>query len=174
MALAEASYWAGSLVFGGGHVVLPLLERAFVPTGWISADAFIAGYGVVQAVPGPLFTFAAFLGAAQALPPNGVVGAAIALGMIFLPGLLLIYGMLPFWDVLRRRPTAQAGLRGVNAAVVGILLAALYDPIWTSSVHTPGDFATALAAFSALVLWKFPSWLVVGLTALAGGLATAF
>lgn len=173
LALAEASYRAGSLVFGGGHVVLPLLERAFVPTGWISANAFIAGYGVVQAVPGPLFTFAAFLGAAQEFPPNGLLGAAIALGMVFLPGLLLIYGMLPFWDGLRQRPIAQAVLRGVNAAVVGILLAALFDPVWTSSVHTPVDFAIALAAFAALVLWKAPAWTVVALTAVAGVLATA-
>jgi chromate transporter len=168
LALAEASYRAGSLVFGGGHVVLPLLERAFVPTGWISADAFLAGYGVAQAVPGPLFTFAVFLGAAQNFWPNGALGAAIALVMIFLPGLLLIYGMLPFWDSFRRRPMAQAMLRGVNAAVVGILLAALYDPIWTSSVRTPVDFAIALAAFAALVLWMLPAWLVVALTAAAG------
>ena len=174
LALAEVSYQAGSLVFGGGHVVLPLLERAFVPTGWISADAFIAGYGVVQAVPGPLFTFAAFLGAAQGFPPNGVLGAAITLSMLFLPGLLLIYGMLPFWDGLRRRPMAQAVLRGVNAAVVGILLAALFDPVWTSSVYTPVDFAIAIAAFAALVLWKAPAWMVVALTAAAGVLATAF
>jgi chromate transporter len=173
LALAEASYRAGTLVFGGGHVVLPLLERSFVPTGWISADAFLAGYGVAQAVPGPLFTFAAFLGAAQGMPPNGMPGAAIALVAIFLPGLLLIYGMLPFWDGFRRRPTAQAALRGVNAAVVGILLAALFDPIWTSSVRTPIDFAIALAAFAALVLWKAPAWLVVALTAGAGVLAAA-
>lgn len=173
LALAEASYRAGSLVFGGGHVVLPLLERSFVPTGWISADAFLAGYGVAQAVPGPLFTFAAFLGAAQGIPPNGVPGAAIALVMIFLPGLLLIYGMLPFWDGFRRRPATQAALRGVNAAVVGILLAALFDPIWTSSVRTQVDFAIALAAFAALVLWKAPAWLVVALTAGTGVLAAA-
>jgi len=173
LALAEASYRAGSLVFGGGHVVLPLLERAFVPSGWITADAFLAGYGVAQAVPGPLFTFAAFLGAAQGFWPNGALGGAIALVGIFLPGLLLIYGMLPFWDGFRRRPAAQAALRGVNAAVVGILLAALFDPIWNSTVHAPADFAIALAAFAALVLWKLPAWLVVVLTAVAGALATA-
>jgi chromate transporter len=173
LALAEASYRAGALVFGGGHVVLPLLERAFVPPGWIGADAFLAGYGVAQAVPGPLFTFAAFLGAAQALAPNGVAGAAIALVAVFLPGLLLIYGMLPFWDGFRRRPAAQAMLRGVNAAVVGILLAALFDPIWTSTVRAPADFAIALAAFAALVLWKAPAWAVVALTAVAGALAAA-
>ncbi|MDJ0389503.1 chromate efflux transporter [Roseomonas sp. E05] len=174
LALAGASYRAGALVFGGGHVVLPLLERAFVPTGWIPADAFLAGYGVAQAVPGPLFTFAAFLGAAQGLWPNGALGAAIALLGIFLPGLLLIYGMLPFWDSFRKRPKAQAMLRGVNAAVVGILLAALFDPIWISTVHAPADFAVALAAFAALVLWKLPAWLVVVLTAAAGALAASF
>jgi chromate transporter len=173
LALAEASYRAGALVFGGGHVVLPLLERAFVPPGWIGADAFLAGYGVAQAVPGPLFTFAAFLGAAQGLAPNGVAGAAIALVAVFLPGLLLIYGMLPFWDGFRRRPAAQAMLRGVNAAVVGILLAALFDPIWTSTVRAPADFAIAVAAFAALVLWKAPAWAVVALTAAAGAVVAA-
>uniref|UniRef100_UPI0034637795 chromate efflux transporter n=1 Tax=Teichococcus coralli TaxID=2545983 RepID=UPI0034637795 len=173
LALAEASYRAGALVFGGGHVVLPLLERAFVPSGWIPADTFLAGYAVAQAVPGPLFTFAAFLGAAQGSWPNGALGAGIALAGIFLPGLLLIYGMLPFWDGFRRRPAAQAALRGVNAAVVGILLAALFDPIWTSAVHTPADFAVALAAFAALVLWRLPAWLVVVLTAAAGAISVA-
>jgi chromate transporter len=163
-ALAEAGYRAGALVFGGGHVVLPLLERAFVPTGWVSADAFLAGYALAQAVPGPLFTFAAFLGAAA----WGGAGGAIALVAIFLPGLLLMYGALPFWDGLRRRPDAQAALRGVNAAVVGILLAALFDPIWQGSVRQPADFAVALAAFVALVLWKAPVWAVVAATAAAG------
>jgi len=170
LALADASYRAGSLVFGGGHVVLPLLERSFVPSGWISADAFLAGYGVAQAVPGPLFTFAAFLGAAAGPAPNGVLGGMIALVAIFLPGLLLMYGMLPFWDAFRKRPTAQAVLRGVNATVVGILLGALFDPIWTSSVKGPADFAIALAAFAALVLWKAPAWAVVAFTAAAGAL----
>lgn len=173
VALADAAYRAGALVFGGGHVVLPLLERAFVPSGWITADGFLAGYGVAQAVPGPLFTFAAFLGAAQGLAPNGLAGAAIALVAVFLPGLLLIYGMLPFWDGFRRRPDAQAMLRGVNAAVVGILLAALYDPIWTSSVRGPADLAIAVAGFAALVLWKAPAWLVVALTAAAGAFAAS-
>jgi len=173
LALAEASYRAGSLVFGGGHVVLPLLKESFVTSGWISADAFLAGYGIAQAVPGPLFTFAAFLGAAADPMPNGLPGAAIALVAVFLPGLLLIYGMLPFWDGFRKRPVAQAVLRGVNATVVGILLAALYDPIWTTSVHAPADFAIVLAAFMALVLWKLPSWAVVGLTAAAGALVAA-
>ncbi|RKK05952.1 chromate efflux transporter [Pseudoroseomonas wenyumeiae] len=169
----DAFYRAGSLVFGGGHVVLPLLERAMVPTGWISADAFLAGYGVTQAVPGPLFTFAAFLGAAQSPWPNGVLGGAIALLAVFLPGILLMYGMLPFWDALRQRPAARAALMGVNAAVVGILAAALFDPIWTSTVRTPADFAIALLAFAALVLWRVPAWLVVVLTSAAGLAAAA-
>jgi chromate transporter len=153
LALAEACYRAGALVFGGGHVVLPLLERAFVPQGWIGASDFLAGYGVAQAVPGPLFTFAAFLGAAQSMPPNGVVGGMIALVAGF-----------------RKRPAAQAVLRGVNAAVVGILLAALYDPISTSAIRTPADAAVALAAFTALVIWKAPVVAVVAATAAAGAL----
>jgi chromate transporter len=164
LALAEAGYRAGALVFGGGHVVLPLLERAFVPSGWVSADEFLAGYALAQAVPGPLFTFGAFLGAAS----GGVWGGAVVLVAIFVPGLLLMVGALPFWDGLRRRPDAQAALRGVNAAVVGILLAALYDPIWVSSVRGPADFALVLAAFVALVLWKAPAWAVVAATAAAG------
>lgn len=168
MATVDAFYRAGSLVFGGGHVVLPLLERAMVPTGWIPADSFLAGYGVAQAMPGPLFTFAAFLGAAQSSGPNGVPGGLLALLAVFLPGILLMYGMLPFWDALRHRPAARAALAGVNAAVVGILAAALFDPIWTSTVRTPADFAIALLAFAALVLWRIPAWLVVALTTVAG------
>jgi len=167
LALAEAGYRAGALVFGGGHVVLPLLERSFVPSGWVSADTFLAGYAVAQAVPGPLFTFGAFLGAGR----EGVAGGVVVLVAIFLPGLLLMYGALPFWDGLRRRPAAQAALRGVNAAVVGILLAALFDPIFLSSVRAPADFAIALAAFAALVLWKAPVWAVVAATAAAGAVA---
>ena len=174
VATAEAFYRAGSLVFGGGHVVLPLLERAYVPTGWITADQFLAGYGVAQAVPGPLFTFAAFVGAVQNLAPNGIAGAALALLAVFLPGLLLIYGMLPFWDALRHRPAARAALQGVNAAVVGVLAAALFDPIWTSTVHAPADFAVSLLAFAALVWWRVPAWLVVALTAAAGVATAAF
>jgi chromate transporter len=165
--LAEAGYRAGALVFGGGHVVLPLLERSFVPSGWVEADTFLAGYAVAQAVPGPLFTFGAFLGAAA----GGVAGGVVVLVAIFLPGLLLMYGALPFWDGLRRIPSAQAALRGVNAAVVGILLAALFDPIWLSTVRVPADFAIALAAFAALVWWKVPVWLVVAATAAAGAVA---
>ncbi|MBB5694130.1 chromate efflux transporter [Muricoccus pecuniae] len=168
MAVIDAFYRAGSLVFGGGHVVLPLLEQAMVPTGWISADGFLAGYGVVQAVPGPLFTFAAFLGAAQSMPPNGITGGLLALLAVFLPGILLMYGMLPFWDALRRRPAARAALLGVNAAVVGILAAALFQPIWTSTIRTPLDFSIALLAFASLVLWRVPAWLVVVATGIAG------
>jgi chromate transporter len=164
----EAFYRAGALVFGGGHVVLPLLERAMVPTGWISADDFLAGYAVAQAVPGPLFTFAAFLGAAQSVQPHGVLGGGLALVAVFLPGILLVYGMLPFWAVLRQHPAARAALMGVNAAVVGILLAALFDPIWITAVHSPVDFAIALLAFTALLLWRVPVWLVVVLTAMTG------
>ena len=173
VATIDAFYRAGSLVFGGGHVVLPLLERAMVPPGWISADDFLAGYGVAQAVPGPLFTFAAFLGAAQSPWPNGGLGGTIALFAVALPGLMLIYGMLPFWDALRQHPTARAALMGVNAAVVGILAAALFDPIWTSTVRTPADFAIALLAFTALVVWRAPAWLVVVLTSAAGLAAAA-
>lgn len=173
LALAEAAYRAGALVFGGGHVVLPLLERSFVAPGWISAADFLAGYGVAQAVPGPLFTFAAFLGAAQGIAPSGLAGAAIALVAVFAPGLLLMYGMLPFWDSFRHRPDAQALLRGVNAAVVGILLAALYDPIFTAAVLRPVDFAIALAGFAALVLWKARVWTVVLAMAAAGAIAGA-
>jgi chromate transporter len=166
VALTEASYRAGALVFGGGHVVLPLLEEGFVPR-WLGQDVFLAGYALAQAVPGPLFTFAAFLGAAT----GGVAGGAVALVAVFLPGLLLMYGALPFWDGLRRRAEAQAALRGVNAAVVGVLLAALFDPIWLTSVRGPADFAIALAAFFALVAWRVPVWLVVALTAMAGAVA---
>jgi chromate transporter len=172
LALAEAGYRAGALVFGGGHVVLPLLEQGFVGPGWIGPEAFLAGYGLAQAVPGPLFTFAAFLGAAQAPAPSGIAGAAIALAAIFLPGLLLTYGMLPFWDRVRRRAGAQAALAGVNAAVVGLLLAALLGPIWFSAIAGPVDVALALAGFTALVLWKAPPWAVVAVLAIAGALAT--
>ena len=164
----EASYRAGALVFGGGHVVLPLLEESFVGPGWLDHGSFLAGYGVAQAMPGPLFTFAAYLGAAAMPQWWGVPGAVVAVVGIFLPGLLLIYGMLPFWDELRRRPLAQAVLRGVNAAVVGILLAALYDPIATAAIGSRADAAVALAAFAALVLWRVPVWGVVIGTAAAG------
>lgn len=168
--LVDAFYRAGSLVFGGGHVVLPLLQEAVVPAGWISNDSFLAGYGAAQAVPGPLFTFAAYLGAAMQPAPSGVVGAAICLVAVFAPSFLLVFGALPFWDDLRRRPVAQAALRGVNAAVVGLLLAALYEPVWTAGIAGAADFALAAAAFLLLVMWRTPPWLVVVLCALGGGL----
>ncbi len=171
VALFDAFYRSGALVFGGGHVVLPLLRAETVVPGWTNDQAFLAGYGVAQAVPGPLFTFAAYLGAVVAHPPNGVAGAAIALVAVFLPGLLLVYGMLPFWDGLRRRHAAQAGMRGANAAVVGLLGAALYDPVWTSAVLKPGDFALAIAGFLLLAVWKAPPWSVVVLLAASGALA---
>lgn len=173
IALFDAFYRSGALVFGGGHVVLPLLRAEVVDPGWVGADAFLAGYGAAQAVPGPLFTFAAYLGAVMGPEPNGVAGAAIALVAIFLPGLLLMYGALPFWDVLRARPNAQAAMRGANAAVVGILGAALYDPVWTSAVLGPRDFALALAGFVLLTVWKAPSWVVVLLGAVGGVFLTA-
>ena len=172
LALFDAFYRAGALVFGGGHVVLPLLQAEVVPPGWITTDAFLAGYGAAQAVPGPLFTFAAYLGAVAGPEPHGLAGAAIALAAIFLPGLLLVLGALPFWNALRTRPLAQAGLRGTNAAVVGILAAALYDPVWTSAIRAPADFALAVVAFVLLTVWQAPPWLVVALTG-AGGLALA-
>jgi chromate transporter len=170
LALFDAFYRSGALVFGGGHVVLPLLQSATVAPGWVSNEAFLAGYGLAQAVPGPLFTFAAYLGAVMGPAPNGAWGAAIALIALFLPGLLLVYGMLPFWDSLRSRPAAQAAMRGTNAAVVGILAAALYDPVWKSAVLSPRDFALALAGFLLLTVWKAPSWIVVILLAATGAL----
>jgi chromate transporter len=139
----------------------------------VTNEAFLAGYGVVQAVPGPIFTFAAYLGAVMEPAPNGVAGAAIALVAIFLPGLLLVYGILPFWDALRSRPAAQAAMRGANAAVVGILALALYDPIWTNGVRTPRDFALAVGGFLLLTVWKVPPWIVVILLAAAGALLAA-
>jgi chromate transporter len=156
LALFEAFYRSGALVFGGGHVVLPLLRDAVVAPGWVSPDAFLAGYGAAQSVPGPLFTFAAYLGAVMGPSPHGIVGAVIALVAIFLPGLLLVAGVLPFWDAFRRRPSAQAAMRGTNAAVVGILGAALYNPVWTSAVTGPTDFAIAAIGFVLLVVWRWP------------------
>jgi chromate transporter len=168
--LFDAFYRAGSLVFGGGHVVLPLLQAAVVPQGWVSNDAFLAGYGAAQAVPGPLFTFAAYLGAVMSLPPNGWLGALICLVAIFLPSFLLVLGVLPFWEDLRRRSGARAALAGVNAAVVGLLIAALYDPVWTVGITSAADFALAAAAFLLLFVWQTPPWLVVLLSALAAEL----
>lgn len=161
LALVNDFYRAGSLVFGGGHVVLPLLQAAVVPENWVSNETFLAGYGVAQAVPGPLFTFAAFLGASMNIAPNGWLGAAICLIAIFVPSFLLIFGALPFWEQLRRSAHTQAALSGVNAAVVGLLLAALYHPVWTSAIFKPADFGLALVALVALMFWKLPPWLVV-------------
>jgi chromate transporter len=167
-ALADSFYRAGSLVFGGGHVVLPLLRAETVTPGWVSDDAFLAGYGAAQAVPGPLFTFAAWLGAIMGPAPNGVAGAAIALVALFLPGFLILIGTLPFWDRLRRTIWAQSALQGANAAVVGILGAALYSPVFTSAIGGMPDFALALICFVALMAWKAPPWVVVLLAAVGG------
>ncbi len=168
VALFEAFYRSGALVFGGGHVVLPLLREAFVAPGWVSDPSFLAGYGAAQAVPGPLFTFAAFLGAVAKPAPHGVAGAALGLLGIFLPGLLILVGTIPFWATLRTRIGARSALRGVNAAVVGLLGAALYTPLWTGSVRNGGDFAVALVGFILLTAWRAPPLLVVLLGALAG------
>jgi chromate transporter len=170
--LFDAYYRSGALVFGGGHVVLPLLRDAFVTPGWVSDDAFLAGYGAAQAVPGPLFTFAAYLGTIVKASPHGVAGAGLGLIGIFLPGMLILLGTLPFWDTLRNRSAAQSAMRGVNAAVVGVLGAALYNPVWTSSVRTPGDFGIALVGFVLLVAWRAPPLVVVVISAL-GGIALA-
>ncbi len=163
--LISSFYRSGSLVFGGGHVVLPLLQQAIVPRGWIDNDAFLAGYGAAQAVPGPLFTFAAYLGTAMKAAPNGWAGGLICLAAIYLPSFLLLIGALPFWDALRHRAGVQSALKGVNAAVVGILLGALYTPVWTSAIFTPADFGLAVLAFLLLVFWRLPPWLVVVLGA---------
>lgn len=171
--VADGFYRSGALVFGGGHVVLPLLESEVVDNGWLSEERFLAGYGAAQAVPGPLFTFGGYLGTVMEPEPNGVPGATLALVAIFLPGYLLMMGALPLWGALRSRPSVQAALAGVNAAVVGILLAALYDPVATSAIRKPTDFALALAAFGALALWKLPPWVVVILAAVTGALMGA-
>jgi chromate transporter len=173
LALFGAFYRSGALVFGGGHVVLPLLSQAFVTPGWVTEDAFLSGYGAAQAVPGPLFTFAAFLGATVQSSHYGIAGAALALIGIFLPGILILLGTLPFWDQLRRRTGAQAAMRGVNAAVVGLLGAALYSSLWTTTVKSTGDFAVALTGFFLLTIWRAPPVLVVILGALGGLVLTA-
>ena len=173
VAVVDAFYRSGALVFGGGHVVLPLLQAEVVPPGWVSREQFLAGYGAAQAVPGPLFTLSAYLGAVMRPAPTGWAGAALTLAAIFLPAFLLVVGTLPFWDALRARPAFRAALSGINAAVVGLLLAALYDPVWTSAIHGPADFALALAAFGLLALWSAPPWLVVVLSA-AGAQAIAW
>lgn len=168
LVLVDSFYRAGALVFGGGHVVLPLLQAEVVPSGWVSNDAFLAGYGAAQAVPGPLFTFAAYLGTVMSEQPNGWLGTLICLLAIFLPSFLLVIGVLPFWSRLRQIRTVRRALLGVNAAVVGLLLAALYDPVWTSAIRSAADFALALGAFTLLAFWRTPPWLVVALAA-AGG-----
>ncbi|MFU2489262.1 chromate efflux transporter [Thauera sp. WH-1] len=173
LSMVDAFYRAGSLVFGGGHVVLPLLQTEVVPNGWVGNDAFLAGYGAAQAVPGPLFTFAAFLGASMNQAPAGWLGGLICLLAIFAPSFLLVLGVLPFWERLRRHTRTQAALLGINAAVVGLLLAALYQPVWTSAIHTPRDFGLALVALIALMFWKLPPWLVVVGSGVAGGLLSA-
>ncbi len=166
----NAFYRAGSLVFGGGHVVLPLLRAAVVPRGWVSDNDFLAGYGATHAVPGPLFTFAAYLGAVMNGTLSGWTGGLLCLVAIFTPAFLLIVGILPFWERLRQTRSVAAAFNGVNATVVGILLAALYDPIWTTTIHTRWDFALATAAFAALAFWKVQPLIVVVTTALVGGM----
>ena len=166
LALADRFFRTGSLVFGGGHVVLPLLQAQVVPPGWISNQSFLAGYAAAQAVPGPLFTFAAYLGAAMGPEPHGWLGAAICLVAIFLPSFLLVFGVMPFWATLRRRAAVRAALQGVNAAVVGVLLSALYNPVFTSAIYSASDFAIALTGFLLLVVWKLPSWGVLVLCTL--------
>lgn len=170
LALVDAFYRTGALVFGGGHVVLPLLQAEVVPPQWVSNDVFLTGYGATQAVPGPLFTFAAFLGASMTHAPSGWLGGMIALLAIFAPSFLLICGALPFWASLRTSPRTQAALAGVNAAVVGLLLAALYRPVWTSAIFSGYDFALAVLALVALMVWKLPPWLVVISCGVVGGL----
>lgn len=171
VALADAFFRSGALVFGGGHVVLPLLQAEVVQTGWVSPDVFLAGYGAAQAVPGPLFTFAAYLGAVSSVGPGGVAGAAVALAAIFLPGFLVLVGVLPFWDALRGRPRVRAAMRGANAAVVGILGAALYTPVFTTAVTGPGPFVLALIGFVLLTAFRAPAWVVVIVGAIGGVIA---
>ena len=171
--VADSFYRSGSLVFGGGHVVLPLLEAEVVSPGWVTQDEFIAGYGAAQAVPGPLFTFSAYLGASMDMLAPRWLGGLLALVAIFAPSFFLVAGVLPFWERLRGAAQVRRGLMGVNAAVVGLLLAALYDPVWTGAIKAPEDFALAMAAFALLAFWKAPPWLVVLLTAAGGALIAA-
>lgn len=169
VSVADSVFRAGALVFGGGHVVLPLLQAEVVPPGWVDRDAFLAGYGVAQVMPGPLFAFAAFLGARAADGTLQMIGlAAVALVAMFLPGLLVLVGALPFWSLLRERHTARAALSGVNAAVVGLLLAALYDPVFTAAVHDARGFTLVLAAALMLLVWKLPPWVAVPATGVLG------
>ena len=167
IALVDAFYRAGALVFGGGHVVLPLLQNAVVPPGWVGNDLFMAGYGAAQAVPGPLFTFAAYLGTVMSPSPTGWVGGLICLAAIFLPSFLLLVGLLPCWEQVRQRSSVRSAVRGVNAAVVGLLVSAFYSPVWTSAIFTPADFAIGLAALASLMYWRVPPWLVVATVAMA-------
>ncbi len=168
LAIFDSFFRSGSLVFGGGHVVLPTLETEVVESGWTTAEEFIAGYGAAQAIPGPLFTFSAYLGTVMDVGPGGIPGALIALIAIFLPSFLLVIAILPFWNRLSQATNFRAALVAINAAVVGILAAALFDPVWTSSIKDPADFALAAAAFGLLMFWKLPSWAVVLLCAAAG------
>jgi chromate transporter len=168
LALVDSFYRSGALVFGGGHVVLPLLNAEVVNPGWINQDIFLAGYGAAQAVPGPLFTFAAYLGAAMNSPPNGWVGGLLCLFAIFLPSFLLVTGILPFWEALRKNSRVRKALVGVNAAVVGLLLSAFYDPVWTSGILNLQDFVLSLLAFGLLVAWRMPPWIVVAATGMGG------
>lgn len=174
IAMVDAFFRAGSWVFGGGHLVLPMLQTEVVTTGWVSGEGFLAGYGAAQAVPGPLFTFAGFLGASMNSAPTGWGGGIIGLLAIFAPSFLLVFGVLPFWEDLRQSRKTQAALAGINAAVVGILLAALYQPVWTSAIHRPQDFGLALLAWIALMFWKLPPWLVVLSCGFAGWIFSIF
>ncbi|MDH4023947.1 MAG: chromate efflux transporter, partial [Desulfuromonadales bacterium] len=170
LALVDSFYRSGALVFGGGHVVLPLLKAEVVNPGWINQDMFLAGYGAAQAVPGPLFTFAAYLGTAMNTAPSGWFGGFLCLLAIFLPSFLLVTGILPFWEDLRKNPRIKKALVGVNAAVVGLLLSAFYDPVWTSGILSASDFVLALLAFVMLVYWKTPPWIVVVATGVGGAI----
>lgn len=170
-AVVDSFYRSGALVFGGGHVVLPLLQAEVVNPGWVGKDLFVAGYGAAQAVPGPLFTFSAYLGT---ILSHSWLGGLLCLVSIFLPSFLLIVGIMPFWEEVRKNSRVRAALVGVNAAVVGLLLAAFYDPVWSSAIRSAGDFGLALVAFGLLVWWKLPPWLVVGVTGLGGFLFSAF
>ena len=169
LAVFDSFYRAGSLVFGGGHVLLPLLQAHVVPPGWVDTDAFLAGYGAAQAVPGPLFTLSAYLGAVIR-PGGGIAMALLCLLAIFLPSFLLLIGALPFWNLLRAKPNVQTVLMGVNAAVVGLLIAVLYDPVWTGTIHGPADFILLLLAFAAVALGRVPLWVVAPAAALLGTL----
>jgi len=171
LSLLAAFYRSGALVFGGGHVVLPLLQAEVVPSGWVSNETFLAGYGITQAMPGPLFTFAAFLGASMQSAPSGWLGGLLCLVAIFAPSFFLVFGTLPFWEQLRRNLRMQAAMQGFNAAVVGLLLAALYQPVWITAIVQPQDVVLALVALMALMVWKLPPWQVVIMCALAGWLS---